>query len=85
MKESDGINQIFNMFKRDDIKKDSKLFAALYNENNEKYKEYAKYALQKLALNKDIKKLAKLGLKCLAQNQANLAEIRKDWFIIPDD
>ncbi|KAA6396113.1 MAG: hypothetical protein EZS28_008360 [Streblomastix strix] len=35
--------------------------------------------------NKDIKKLAKLGLKCLAQNQANLAEIRKDGFVIPDD
>ncbi|KAA6348017.1 MAG: hypothetical protein EZS28_051995, partial [Streblomastix strix] len=91
----DGINQIFRVFKRNDISKHSKdvsaecfghLFKAREISNSEMRKEIITYLKQIITKqDKNEMKFAIKALKRLALNAANRTEIEKDGFAIPDD
>ncbi|KAA6360384.1 MAG: hypothetical protein EZS28_044089, partial [Streblomastix strix] len=91
----DGINQIFRVFKRNDVKKDSKriaaqcfglLFRAREITNSEMRKEIIAY-LKQIIMKQDKEQNENViqALKRLALNAANRTEIEKDGFVIPDD
>ncbi|KAA6378247.1 MAG: hypothetical protein EZS28_026227 [Streblomastix strix] len=91
----DGINQIFRMFKRNDISKHSKriaaqcfghLFRAREISNSEMKKEFIAY-LKQIITKQDKKEMqnAIKALKRLALNGVNRTEIEKDGFAFPDD
>ncbi|KAA6357618.1 MAG: hypothetical protein EZS28_046855 [Streblomastix strix] len=91
----DGINQIFRIFKRNDIGKHSKriaaecisfLFRAREISNSEMKKEIIAY-LKQIITKKDKEEMNRAirALKRLALNAANRTEIEKDGFAIPDD
>ncbi|KAA6370464.1 MAG: hypothetical protein EZS28_034009, partial [Streblomastix strix] len=91
----DEINLIFRMFKRNDVKNNSKhiaaecfghLFRAREITNSEMKKEIIAYLKQNIT-KQDKKEMqnAIKALKRLALNGANRTEIEKDGFAIPDD
>ncbi|KAA6362891.1 MAG: hypothetical protein EZS28_041582 [Streblomastix strix] len=89
-----GIEKIFEQFRRtkhEDTKNISAtclgiVFRAREMTDNEMKVEIISHL--KSIINhqrEDIRKVVKLALKCLAQNQANRSEIVKDGFVVPDD
>ncbi|KAA6361771.1 MAG: hypothetical protein EZS28_042701, partial [Streblomastix strix] len=94
IQECDGINQLFNLFKRNDITKYTKdrsalcignLFRAQQIPSNEMKTEIIAHLKALLNGFDDWgKNAAILTIKDLAQNVVNRAEIEKDGFIIPD-
>ncbi|KAA6364219.1 MAG: hypothetical protein EZS28_040255 [Streblomastix strix] len=91
----DGINQIFRVFKRNDIGKYSKriaaecighLFRAREITNSEMKREIIAHLKQIIMKReKEQMKQAVQALNRLALNAVNRAEIEKDGFVVPDD